>query len=373
MTHMKNKDHSAARASLPRRNALKRLAAIACAPALGGAACASFAAAPATSGTLRVSTYGGDFLEAYKQHFFPVFTQQTGIKVEAVEQPEGPQFMLQLAQANQAGNVPIDICMAVGPQLIRGRAKNLWRQFSANALPSVTGMDSHYLGHGASGIDGVGAMGWYFTLAFNPKELASVPDTWSVLWAKRPNTWGLQSGGQSPLFEIAAALYFGGTDILATRPGIDRVVAKIAELKGNVKLWWQDEGTMQTALQNGEVAGGAFVQDVAVSLGKSGFPIRSVFPREGGVQGVNYWCQPSASKKVDEAAAFINFNCSPAAQEIVTRHIHGAPVISRSQLKLSDDEFNLVSSDRKPIFLATDARVANGQYMAQAFNQMLMG
>jgi len=373
MTDLKNKDQGVARASLPRRTALKRLAAIACAPALGSAASASFAAAPATSGPLRVSTYGGDFLEAYKQHFFPVFTQQTGIKVEAVEQPEGPQFMLQLAQANQAGNVPIDICMAVGPQMIRGRAKNLWRQFSANALPSVTGMDPHYIGHGASGIDGVGAMGWYFTLAFNPKELASLPDTWSVLWSKRPNTWGLQSGGQSPLFEIASALYFGGTEILSTKPGIDKVVTKIAELKGNVKLWWQDEGTMQTALQNGEVSGGAFVNDVAVSLSKAGFPIRSVFPREGGVQGVNYWCQPSASKKLGEAAAFINFSCSPTAQEIVARHIHGAPVIERSRLKLTDAEFDLVSSDRKPIFLATESRVANGQYMAQAFNQMLMG
>jgi putative spermidine/putrescine transport system substrate-binding protein len=356
-----------------RRDALKRIGAIAAAPLIGVASRTSFAATSSAGGTLRVSTFGGDFLESYKRHFFPVFTQQTGIKVEPVEQPEGAQFMLQLAQANQSGRVPMDVCMVVGPQMIRGRGKNIWRQFSANSLPATTSMDPHYVGHGASGIDGVAAMGWYFTLAYNPKEIATLPDTWGTLWENRRNTWGLESGGQSPLFEIAAAMYFGGTDILNTRPGIDKVIAKIAELKPNVKLWWQDEGTMQTALQNGEVAGGAFIHDVAISLRKAGFPIRSVFPREGGLQGVNYWCQPSASKKLDEAAAFINFSCSPLGQEIVARDINAAPVIERNLLKLTDDEFNLVSSVRKPIFMATEARVANGPYMTQAFNQMLMG
>ena len=353
---------------LSRRDVLKRLGIAAALPLIGSAS-----ALAGTSGSIRISTFGGDFLAAYKKHFFPAFTKQTGIQVETVEQPGGAQFMLQLAQANQSGRVPMDICMAAGPQMVRGRAKKMWRQFSPNSLSATTGMDRHYLGQGDSGIDGVAAMAWYTTLAINPKEIATIPNTWSVLWEKRPNTWGLQNGGQSPLFEIAAVMYFGGTDILKTQAGIDKVVAKIAQLKSNVKLWWQDEGTMETALQNGEVGGGAFIHDIAISLSKSGFPIRSVFPREGAVQGINYWCQPSASKKLDEAVAFINFSSSPLGQEIVARHINAAPVIDRKLLKISDAEFNLVSSDTKPIFMDIEARVANGPYMAQAFNQMLMG
>ncbi len=76
------------------------------------------------------------------------------------------------------------------------------------------------------------------------------------MWDKHPNAWGIRSGSDSAILEIAAKTYFGGTDLLMSKEGIDKVIGKIAELKANTKLWWQDEGTMQTALINDEVAGG---------------------------------------------------------------------------------------------------------------------
>ncbi|MFT4465577.1 MAG: extracellular solute-binding protein [Sodalis sp. (in: enterobacteria)] len=168
-------------------------------------------------------------------------------------------------------------------------------------------------------------------------------------------------------------MYFGGNDILNSEQGIDQVIAKIAEIKPNVKLWWQDEGTMQTALQNEEVVGGTFIHDTTVYLQHNGTAVRSIFQREGGLQGINYWFQPSSSKRAAEAAVFLEWSCSPEAQQIITRKLMSAPVLPRSKLNLSDAEFALVSSERKPFLIATEARMRFADCMEQQFTRMLRG
>ena len=97
-----------------------------------------------------------------------------------------------------------------------------------------------------------------------------------------------------------------------TEDGIDKVIGKIAELKNNVKLWWQGRGhDMQTALVNDEVLGGIYMHDTAMTMVKSGTQVRSIFPKEGAVMSTNFWCQPSASAKIEEAQEFLNFCCTP--------------------------------------------------------------
>ena len=112
-------------------------------------------------------------------------------------------------------------------------------------------------------------MSWYMTLVVSPSDLKPLPDSWTALWGGHPNAWGVMTGSQSPIFEIAANLYFGGNEVLMHKEGIDAVIGKIAELKANVKLWWQDEGTMQTALTNEDVVGGTYMHDTAMVMARS--------------------------------------------------------------------------------------------------------
>jgi putative spermidine/putrescine transport system substrate-binding protein len=221
------------------------------------------------------------------------------------------------------------------------------------------------------GLDNVAAMSWYMTLVVNPAEIHPLPDSWTALWGKHANAWGIEPGSQSPILEIAANVYFGGNDILLSKPGIDQIIAKIAELKPNVKVWWEDEGTMQTALVNDEVLGGMYFNDTAQSMIKSGTPVCSIFPKEGAVQSTNYWCQPTASSKIDEAHEFINFCCSPEAQQLIARFVGSAPVIDRLQTNLTDQEFAVVSSTNRPIRAATEARYRFTDYIEQQFTKML--
>lgn len=341
----------------------------------GSAAAAAFApvgfvrAAPRS---LRISTFGGYFERMFAAHVYPAFTRATGIAVQSIEQSEGAQFLLQLSAANKAGTPPMDLCCASAVDVLRGRTQSTWRQLDPARIPNFASLSSQFLATGPSGLDSVAAMSWYMTLVVNPEDLNPVPDSWQALWTGRPNAWGVMTGSQSVIFEIAAATHFGGTKILETREGIDAVIGKIAEMKGNVKLWWQDEGTMQTALINDEVVGGTYMHDTAMTMIRNGTPVKSIFPKEGAVESTNYWCQPSASPKVDEVHEFLNFACTPECQQLIARLVGSAPVMDRAKLDLTDAEFNAVSSTIPPILAATKARYEFTDYMEKQFIKMVI-
>ena len=320
---------------------------------------------------LRVSTFGGYFERMFAEHIHPAFTKATGITVQSIEQSEGAQFLFQLAAANKAGKPPMDVCCSAAIDVLRGRAQSLWRHLDATRIPEATRLRTQFVGNTPTGIDSIGAMSWYMTMVVNPAELQALPDSWTVLWGKHPDSWGVMTGSQSPIFEIAAKLYFGGTDVLMHKEGIDAVIHKIAEIKGNVKLWWQDEGTMQTALTNEEVAGGTYMHDTAMIMARNGTPVRSIFPKEGAVEATNFWCQPSASTKGAEAEEFINFCSTPEVQEMIARYVGSAPVLERSKLRLTDKEFAAVSAPTTPIPAATQARFTLEDYMEQQFTRMV--
>jgi putative spermidine/putrescine transport system substrate-binding protein len=328
-------------------------------------------ASGAATRSLKVSTFGDYFERMFAEHVYPAFTKATGISVQSLEQPEGAQFLLQLAAANKAGKPPMDVGCILNVDVLRGRAMNLWRTFDRAKIPNVERLFPNLASVPGGAFDNVAAMSWYMTLVVNPDEIKPPPDSWNVLWSKHHNAWGIEPGSESVIFEIAANLYFGGNEILLSRPGIDKVIAKIAELKPNVKLWWQDEGTMQTALINDEVIGGLYFNDTAQTMIRSGTPVRSIFPKEGAVQSTNYWCQPSGSAKLDEAQEFINFCSTPEAQQLIARFVGSAPVLDRKLTNLTDQEFLTVSSNTKPIYAATEARFQFTDYMEQQFTRML--
>jgi putative spermidine/putrescine transport system substrate-binding protein len=303
--------------------------------------------------SLKVSTFGGLFERSFAQFVYPAFTKASGIAVQSIEQPEGAHFLFQLAEANKAGNPPMDICCTSAVDVLRGRAQGLWHKQDKNRLAHIGQLKPRFAADFAENPDHVAAMSFYMTLVANPNEL--------------------KSGSTSLIMEITAKLYFGGNDILLSREGIDQVITKIGEMKGNVKLWWQDEGTMQTALINDEVKGGTYMHDTAMLMRRNGSDIVSIFPKEGAVEATNSWCQPSTSKKTEEAAEFLNFMCTPEAQELIARHVGSAPVIERAKLRLSDAEFAAVSSLIPSIPTATQARFQFTSYMEQRFTGMITG
>jgi putative spermidine/putrescine transport system substrate-binding protein len=360
----------APKAGVTRRSVLQGAALIGAAAAVN----LSLTRPARAAGSLKVSSFGGYFEEALRTHVYPAFQKATGITVESIPQSESSAFLLQLQQAGKAGAVPMDICCMDQSDLMRGRALGLWQHYDVSKMPNFKLLPDRFVGKSGGDVDGIGAMGWYQTLVINSDELKIRPTSWKALWdPARRNVWGLVSGGASGLFEITAGTWFGGNDILGSVAGIDKVLAKIAELKPNVKLWWEEEGTMQTALENGDVIGGQYYNDVAHTMAKNGTPVLSLFPKEGGLIDYGAWALLARSTKRAEATEFVNYTCSPEAQNLLARHAGLVPLLDRARLNLTQAEFDTVSSDVPPLVIAAAARVKFQSYMDQQFTKMLAG
>lgn len=350
-----------------RRSLLKGVALSAAAATLS----APFVRTARAADPLRISNFGGFFEQAFAKSVYPAFTAKTGIAVQSIPQSGSSQFLIQLGQAVQAGSAPMDICCAGQADVIRGRQRGLWSAIPQDKLKNTANILDGFVYSENGMVDGVGAMAWYITMVANPEEFETLPDSWTELWKPRPQAWGLQAGGTSVLLDIVASTYFDGPQTLDTEEGIDKVIAKIAELKPNAKLWWTDEGSMQSAYQNGEVVGGLYFHDVSMIMKSEGTEIASIAPKEGAVLGYNAWCVPKVSDVDERVLAFLDWSATPECHELIARHVGAAPLIERSKLGLSDAEFAAVSFDSKPIVVASAAKVKFADYISNKFLTML--
>jgi len=302
--------------------------------------------------TLKVGAYGGYFKDSFDKHIFPDFTKETGIKVESVAEPTGEAWLVQLEQAAKAGIAPADVNMMAQTVMLRGQRTELWIPYDLKKIPNHKYLLPQSINRYPDGrVSGIGAVGWYITLVSNTNVFKAAPASWGDMWAPdKKNSLGLLAlVSNSFLLEITAKTFFGGYDILNSKEGILQVMNKLAELKPNVKLWYRDEGQFQQALQSGEIPMGQYYHDVAGLAAADGHPVRSTFPKEGGVYDSGSWAVSKASKKLDEAYVFIDYMCRPEIQAKLSRNVGTAPTVKRDVTGLTDNEFAAVSSDIPPI------------------------
>jgi putative spermidine/putrescine transport system substrate-binding protein len=301
--------------------------------------------------TLKVGAYGGYFKDSFDKHIFPDFTKETGIKIESVAEPTGEAWLVQLEQAAKAGVAPADVNMMAQVAMLKGQKTNLWKPLDLNKIPNHKNLLPVFIHKYPDGkVDGIGAVSWYITLVSNTKVFPEAPKSWGDMWAadKKDKLGLLALASNSFLLEITATTFFGGTKILDTQEGIQKVLDKLATLKPNVKLWYRDEAQFEQALKSGEIPMGQYYHDVA-TLASKDHPVRSTFPKEGGVLDSGSWAVTKACKKVEEAHVFINYMCRPDIQKKLSLKVGTSPTVKKELTGLSAQDFAAVSSEIKPI------------------------
>ena len=301
--------------------------------------------------SLKVGVYGGYFKDSFDKHIFPDFTKETGIKVESVAEPTGEAWLVQLEQAAKAGVAPADVNMMAQVAMLKGQKTNLWKPLDLNKIPNHKNLLPVFIHKYPDGkVDGIGAVSWYITLVSNTKVFTEAPTSWGDMWAadKKDKLGLLALASNSFLLEITATTFFGGTKILDTQEGIQKVLDKLATLKPNVKLWYRDEAQFEQALKSGEIPMGQYYHDVA-TLASKDHPVRSTFPKEGGVLDSGSWAVTKACKKVEEAHIFINYMCRPDIQKKLSLKVGTSPTVKKELTGLSAEDFAAVSSEIKPI------------------------
>ncbi len=324
--------------------------------------------------SLKVSSYGGYFEDSLVSYVYPSFTKDTGIEVESVSQQGGMGWFTVLETSMDAGNPPVDVTMSggQGPR----RMGQLFAPLDEAKIPNLGNVPEFLLHRKDDGaVDAVPVLAWYTTFVTNSDMYPEAPTSWADAWDPRfldQLGWGGEAES-SYLIDIVAATYFGGRAIMESREGLMQCMEKAIELKDNVKLWYRDEGQFQAQLQSGELNGGQYYHDVTQVMILDGFPMRSTFPKEGGVIDFGSWCLLTSSDKADAAYEFINYCIDPATQSEITRNMWTAPVVPRALTNLTDEEFNLAASDIPPIVPYYDVYVKDGDWIAEKWQELLTG
>lgn len=326
--------------------------------------------------SIKVGVYGGYFKDSFDKHIFPGFTEATGIAVESIAEPTGEAWLVQLEQAARAGQAPADISMMSQVAMLRGQASDLWAALDIARLENAGNLLDRSINKYPDGrVAGIGAVAWYITLVSNTDVFPDAPESWAVLWNDdmRDKLGLLALVSNSFLLEVTATTHFGGTEVLDTEEGLLKVFEKLAEVRPNVRLWYRDEAQFEQALKSGEIPMGQYYHDVTGLAAADGHPVRSTFPKEGGILDSGSWALSRVSDKVDEAHIFIDYMSRPDIQALMSRKVGTAPTVRRELTDLTDAEFAAVSSDITPIIPRYDLYISKADWLNQKWTEMIAG
>ncbi|HEV7249590.1 MAG TPA: ABC transporter substrate-binding protein [Shinella sp.] len=345
-----------------------------------GVAGASLLAMPAVlraqDKSLKVGVYGGYFKDSFDKNIFADFTKETGIAVESVAEPTGEAWLVQLEQAAKAGQAPADVSMMSQVAMLKGQTTELWAPLDTAKIPNAANLIDHFVNKYPDGrIAGIGAVAWYITLVTNTDVFKEAPTSWNALWdpANADKLGLLALVSNSFLLEVTAKTHFGGTNALDTEEGLLKAFEKLAEVKPNVRLWYRDEAQFEQSLKSGEIPMGQYYHDVTGLAAADGQPVRSTFPKEGGIMDSGCWALSRASEKVEEAHTFINYMSQPKIQAILSRKVGTAPTVKRDLIDLTAEEFAAVSSDIEPIIPRYDLYTTKADWLNQKWTEMIAG
>ena len=301
--------------------------------------------AGAAEKSIKVGAYGGYFKDSFDKHIFPDFTKETGIKVESVAEPTGEAWLVQLEQAAKAGVAPADVNMIAQTPMLRGQKTQLWKPLDLNKIPNSKNLMPVFIHKYPDGkVDGIGAVSWYITLVSNTKAFPAAPTSWGDMWARG------QEGQARPAGPCHQLLPAGNHrhDLLRRHqdPGYQGRHPESARQARRDQTEREalvpGRGPVRAGSEVGRDPDGPVLSRRRHPGRQGRHPVRSTFPKEGGVLDSGIWALTKACKKVEEAHIFINYMCRPDIQAKLSRqsrHLaHGEegadrPVSRRSSLR----------------------------------------
>jgi putative spermidine/putrescine transport system substrate-binding protein len=345
-----------------------------------GAAAAGALAIPtvlrAQDRSLKVGVYGGYFKKSFDANIFPEFTKASGIAVESVAEPTGEAWLVQLEQAAKAGQAPADLSMLSQTSTLKGEEVELFTPLDPKKIKYYDSLLERFVAKYPDGrVAGIGAVAWYITLCTNTDVYKEPPTSWAALWdpANKDKLGLLALASNSFLLEVTAKTFMGGTNALDSEDGLLKAFTKLAEVKPNVRLWYRDEAQFEQALKSGEIPMGQYYHDVTGLAAADGQPVRSTFPKEGGIQDSGNWVLTKASKKIDEAHVFVDYMSQPQIQGLMSRKVGTAPTLRKDVLDLTPEEFAAVSSDIEPIIPRYDLYISKSDWINQKWTELIVG
>jgi putative spermidine/putrescine transport system substrate-binding protein len=244
------------------------------------------------------------------------------------------------------GEAPVDVPILGATDMMRGieMGLDIWKTYHPGAIDNLKYIAPELIMKVEDKVIGVGALSWYLNLVYNTEVITEELDSWKVFWDPTyKNMCGLNRlPDDSYLLDVTAVTFFGGQEILETKEGVIEVLEKLVEVKPQVKLWWTTEAEFQGPLMDGEVPLGQLYNDITLVLEERGEPVRSVFPKEGGVLDHGVWAILKTTPMLAEAFLFIDYACRPDVQNRIALGLYTAPTLKTEFVELPPEiEFKI--------------------------------
>jgi putative spermidine/putrescine transport system substrate-binding protein len=298
---------------------------------------------PTEDNPLTVEFFGGVFKEVMDEHLVAPFEEEMGIPVETSAGTSASE-PVQLQSAVEAGEAPIDLVVATPVNRIRGQRLGIWHTYDPGELDNSDVVLDDLLPTTDDGqVVGAGAFGWFATLVSQTDLVDEPLDTWSVFWDDAyEGELSLSNDHSAGIIDVAAEMFFDGTESLQSEEGITEVLEEVQEIKPQVDLWYDGEAEAQQALLDENITASWLFHDVTLVMEDNGEPVESVFPQEGAVQNDGAWVILDSTDFPEAATDFVDFSLQPEIQQRISENLFTAPVIEESALDMSDDLYSRV-------------------------------
>ncbi|MFT4067685.1 ABC transporter substrate-binding protein [Paraburkholderia sp.] len=270
--------------------------------------------------TLYVANVGGSNEQLYRQKVIPPFEKAHDVKIVYVAGNSSDTLAkLQAQKGHQQINVAV---MDDGPMY---QAMQLGLCAKVDDAPVMKDLyPLARLGPTAVGVGMVATGIGYNEEAFRKLGLPA-PDSWQALTDKRlkgklgvppiTNTYGLHT------LVMLARLNGGGEKNID--PGFNAMMKQVAP---DVLSWAPTPGEMDGLMQAGDVIMAPYGSGRAVALQNTGFPLKFVYPKEGGVALQVAACALAENAQPKLSQEFIQYLLSPEVQAMQAQAIGLGPV-----------------------------------------------
>lgn len=304
----------------------------------GGATSPGGAQTGVTGGTLTVTAFAGAWSETFTKAFVEPFEKRTGAKVQLVPGGAG-EWLTQLRAAN-GNNPPFDL-VAFTPDITGQAARaGILEPLDTARIPGFGDL-SEVLVDRAGYEDttyGLPLTTGSTGLAYRTDHITTPPKDWSDLTDPAYcGHVGLPPLTYNPGLELLAGLINEQGGQMSDPAAVDRAFGTLAELQGCTSAYPADSGSMQTALQNGDVWIVPWWDGRAFAMEQSGAPVGFVYPESGAVGALTSYYLTKGSANQDLAYEFLAELANPVNQTVFAEGTWYAASNGKNQYS---DEFN---------------------------------
>lgn len=160
------------------------------------------------------------------------------------------------------------------------------------------------------------------SLAYNAAAVSAPPTSWKALGDPAYS-------GKVTLFDdhitaiLVGAMYAGEAD--PYNCDLAKVEAALREIKANCKLFWTSYDSFAKPYSTGEIVMGPLWSGAATQLNAEGTAIEYVYPEEGVVAWVDYWCMGKNSPEDELAYKWMDWMTSVDFQKQYTSDLGAQP------------------------------------------------